>query len=165
MSLKHETIDVRVSQRILWIGSEAYPLDNISRVGSLKWEPRRGHAIWKYVKFTVLMVALTIGALAALPAAASVPIALAAVALIVFKTIRLAEFLKLELYELNIETSGASRRAVISDDEKVISELVYRITQAINNPEKEFHMQIENYNQFGDNINQFGNQNLGKVGS
>jgi hypothetical protein len=49
MSIQHESINVRVSKRILWFGSEAYPLHNITRTNTLKLVPKRGVAIKRYL--------------------------------------------------------------------------------------------------------------------
>jgi hypothetical protein len=164
MSLRHEAIDVRVSQRILWFGSEAYPLHNITRTNTLRLLPNRGAAIRSYVLSVVMwLVAASViagvgqGTLAAL-------VFIGGGVWIVFKTIRLIEILKLTLYELVVETAAGSYRGLVSDNPNVVHDLAIRITDAINNPQAEFQMRVENFN-VGDHITMFGNQNVGKVGA
>ena len=166
MAPKHEAIDVRVGQQILWIGSDAYPLRNISRASTTKWTYRRGVTTWNYLKSVMLLAvggALMAGILAVLEISKALPglVIFAVLALLVVRTIRLILMLRLTLYELVIETSGASRRALASLDRSVVVDLVVRITDAINNPHAEFHMRVENFH-VGDNIHQFGDQNVGK---
>src|SRR5215469_16982346 len=51
-------ISVRVSDEILWIGSEAYPLRNIARVQPVKVVPGRGRAFRGYLIAIVICVLL-----------------------------------------------------------------------------------------------------------
>lgn len=162
MSIKHESIDVRVSQRILWFGSEAYPLHNITRTNTLKLVPNRGAAIKGYV-ISVVLLLMVAGVVAGLaPAAAGILAFAGALAWIAAKTIRLIEFLNLSLYELVIETAAGSHRGLISDNRDVVGNLATRITDAINNPMAEFQMRVDNIH-VGDNISMSGDYNVGKV--
>lgn len=162
MAVKHESIDVRVSKRILWFGSEAYPLPNITRTNTLKLEPNRGAAIRQYL-VTVVVALFVIGIVAsAAPGAISALVIVAGVGWIVFRTVKLVEFLKLTLYELVIETAAGSHRGLITADPAVVSDLSVRITDAIDNPQAEFQMQVENF-QVGDNFSMFGNNTVNKV--
>lgn len=84
--------------------------------------------------------------------------------LIVVSTIRLiAALSKRTLYALVIETAGTPYRALVSTDGNLVTQLVHRIMDAINNPQAEFQFRVENFH-VGDNFQQFGNQNVGKVG-
>jgi hypothetical protein len=47
-SLEHEVIDVRVSRRVLWVGAEAYPLQNIARVKMITLVPNRRTSLRRY---------------------------------------------------------------------------------------------------------------------
>ncbi|MGH3876242.1 MAG: DUF6232 family protein [Actinophytocola sp.] len=162
MALKHETVDVRISQRILWFGSEAYPVLNITRTKTLKIEPDRGAAIKKYV-FSVLLWVLFAGIVSSVaPTAAVVVVDVVVLAWLVVKTMRLVELLKIVLYELNIETAAGSHRGLVSDRSEVVFEIAGRITDAINNPHAEFQMKVENIHA-GDNINFGTAQNVGST--
>jgi hypothetical protein len=81
--------------------------------------------------------------------------------LVVYRTIKLVEFLNLRLHELTIETAGGSHRGLVSDNGEVVTDLAIRITDAINNPLAEFQMQVENFH-VGDNVNMSGDNNVGK---
>lgn len=158
MSLRHDSIDVRVSQRILWFGNEAYALPNITRTNFGKLVPNRGAAIRGHVR-TVLLTLFGAGVLAALvPPTAAALIVVCALAFLGYKTYKLVEFLKIELYELVIETAAGSHRGLISNNGGVVIDLSRRIAEAINNPHAEFQMRVENV-QVGDNFNNFGGIN------
>lgn len=166
MSYKREVIDIRVSQRILWVGAEAYPLHNIARAQTIKLVPKRGLALLKAI---VLWVVLGVAAavVTGLPGFGSVTLtslmAVVVFVLIVVSTIRLIAVLSTRtLYALVIETAGTPYRALVSTDGNLVTQLVHRIMDAINNPQAEFQLRVENFH-VGDKIQQFGNQNLGKV--
>lgn len=55
-------INVQVGQGILWVGSEAYPLQNIARVQPVKIVPRRGAALRRYLIAVVFYVLLFVAA-------------------------------------------------------------------------------------------------------
>jgi hypothetical protein len=167
MAVEQDVIDVRVSQRILWIGSDAYPLQNISRVGTDTWQPQGGVFVMNFMK--PVMPWLVMGSIAAilvgltgLPRGLLALVVLSVLALAVAKIIQLVALMNSTFHELSIDTSGASRTALISKDQAVVQELVARITDAINNPMAEFQMQVVNHH-VGDVINQHGNHNTGKV--
>ena len=162
MPIKHESIDVRVSRRILWFGSEAYPLHNITRTNTLKLVPNRGAAIKGYAISVVLllMVAAVVASMA--PTAGGILVFAGALAWVAAKTIRLVEFLNLSLFELVIETAAGSHRGLISDNRDVVGNLAVRITDAINNPTAEFQMRVDNIH-VGDNISMSGDHSVGKI--
>ena len=162
MSVSHETIDVRVSKRILWFGSEAYPLPNITRTNTLTLKPNRGATIRAYVVSVAIWLAVAFVILLAAPGFFSVLVLLAVLAWIAVKTRSLIELLNLTLYELVIETAAGSHRGLITKNGDVVTDLSIRITDAINNPYAEFQMKVKNYH-VGDKINMFGDNNLGKV--
>lgn len=162
MSVTHETIDVRVSKRILWFGSEAYPLPNITKTNTLTLKPNRGAAIKAYVISVVIWLTVAIVILGIAPGFFSVLVLLAVLAWIAMKTVRLVELLNLTLYELVVETAAGSHRGLITKNSNVVADLAIRITDAIDNPYAEFQMRVENYH-VGDKINMFGDNNLGKV--
>jgi hypothetical protein len=172
VSYKREVIDVRVSRRVLWVGEAAYPLQNIARAQRVKLVPKRGAALRSYVKFVLLWMLLGAVAAIALSAAgllrsgASTLAGLVIIAvpvLIVVRTIRLiGVLLPRKLYALIIETAGTPRAVLVSADENQVLELVRLIMDAIDNQRAEFHMRVETLH-VGDKIQQFGNQNVGKV--
>jgi hypothetical protein len=162
MSVRHEAINVRVSQRILWFGSEAYPLHNITRTNQLRLYPNRVLALKRYVIMVVLSLFVAAIVASALPGALGIVAVIGVLAWIAYKTIRLIEFLRLTLYELVVETAAGSHRGLVSDNGNVVADLSFRITDAINNPHAEFEMRVENFH-VGDHINMIGNHNTGKM--
>jgi hypothetical protein len=162
MALRHESIDVRVSRRILWFGSEAYPLHNITRTNTLVITPNRGSAIKRYlISIALWLIPPTVASAAGLGFVTALAV-VGWLALVVYKTIKLVEFLKLTLYELVIETAAGSHRGLVTANENVVFDLSIRITDAINNPHAEFQMRVENL-RVGDDINMYGDHNTGKV--
>jgi hypothetical protein len=87
---------------------------------------------------------------------------LAALAWLAYKTVKLADFLKIELYELVIETAAGSHRGLVSNGGDMVGDLAIRITDAINNPAAEFQMRVENIH-VGDNVNTYGDYSVGKA--
>jgi Family of unknown function (DUF6232) len=168
VSYKSEIIDIKVSRRILWIGAEAYPLHNIARAQTITLVPRHGPAVWGYVKaimfWLILGIAATFAGSAGLVPPDLAEIArIAALVLMVLSTIKLIRDLsRRKLYALIIETAGSPHTAVISRDKNIVTKLVSWIMDAINNPQAEFEFRVENL-QVGDTVQQFGNQNVGKV--
>ncbi len=172
MSYKREFINVRVSRRVLWVGAEAYPLQNIARAQTIKIVPKRGAAVGRYIAAVVLWVILGIVAAAAISSAmrfgynyqsTSGVVVIVVLVLIVISTIRLIRVLsRRTLYALVIETAGTPYTALVSADGNMVTRLVHLIMDAIDNPQAEFQLQVENFH-VGDKIQQFGNQNVGKV--
>lgn len=161
MPPKHKTVDIRVSRRILWFGTEAYPLHHITRTNTRKLPIKRGLVMKRYAASVAPWLAVAAVMLVVAPELIAALAVVAILALIVFKTIRLIEFLNLRLHELVIETAAGSHTGLVSDNETVVSDLAIRITDAINNPLAEFQIQVEKFH-VGDNVNMSGDHNIGK---
>jgi uncharacterized protein DUF6232 len=166
-----EVINVRVSRRVLWIGSDAYPLQNIARAQARKITPPRGTPVRDYIKavFGWLILGIILSAILGVAAHSGALAALvwvAVVALLVWRTIQLVRKLNLDntYYALIIETAGNPNTALVSRDADVVSELVQEIMAAIDNPSAEFSQNVTNYH-LGDKITQYGNSNIGKIAS
>jgi pSer/pThr/pTyr-binding forkhead associated (FHA) protein len=179
-SRKREFINIRVSRRILWVDDEAYPLQNIARAQTVELRRDRGAALWRYLKAMVCWVLLGAAATAATEFStrlsssqgsnalhdAGVGVLVLALVLAVISTIRLiAVLLSRTYYALVIETSGTPSTALVSDDEAQVRQIVHGIISAIDNPQAEFEVKVENHNykHFGDNITQYGAGSTGKV--
>lgn len=172
--MSSKVINIGVSQGVLWIGGEAYPLHNIARVQNVELVPRRGRAVGSFVKQVLLWAVLGVGAGAALRFA-DLPsadqrtyteyAAIGVVALTLVSTISLLVALARRTYHaLVIETSGTPHTAVISPDEAMVNGLVRQITLAISNPRDpraEFHTTVVHHHH-GNNY--FGGQHVNMQG-
>ena len=116
-----EVIDVQVSQGILWVGSEAYPLQNIARVQPVKLGPNRRAALRRYLKAVVFCLFLTAAAVVAVRVASRVSsaqgynalhgvadgmFALAAVLAVISTILLIIRLSRRTAYALVIETAG-----------------------------------------------------------
>jgi hypothetical protein len=172
-----KVINVGVSQGILWIGGEAYPLHNIARVQNVELVPRRGRAVGAFVKEMLLWIALGVGGVVALRFAELSSsdvetftryIAIGAVALAVFSILKvLVALARRTYYALVIETSGRPHTAVISPNEAELDQLVHQIMYAISNPRDrraEFNTTVVHHhhnNYGGQQFNMHGGNNVG----
>jgi hypothetical protein len=168
---KSEVINVRISRRVLWIGGDAYPLQNIARAQTLQVTPPRETPIREYIKSVAGWVFLGIGVtivlnIASMHASTLVGLLwLAILAALVVRTFKLISALrnrKQTYYALVIETAGTPNTALVSPDSGVVFELVQEIMAAIDNPQAEYSQQVTNVH-LGDKITQFGNDNVGKI--
>jgi hypothetical protein len=174
--MKSERIEVGVRQRVLWIGSEAYPLSNISRVSSADVVYRKGAAVGRFIGITlfwvllgvIVLVGLFVGGV--LQTDEQTDLAIKAVGgiaglLILVQLVKLLSLLtRRRLWALIIETAGATHRAVISGDRHLIDTLVREIVTAINDPSQTFSHTINNI-VMGDQYNQYGRNSVGRVSS
>jgi len=169
--LRREITTVQVSRRILWVGGEAYPLQNIARARTVQVTPRRGAMLWSFAKTTLFCGVVGLAATIALdyvdPPVDEYRIRRAITAavttLVLFNAIRLvAGLVRRTRYALVIETAGNPRTALVTRDRHIVEQLVHQIMAAIDNPDAEFSIQVTNYH-FGDNILQFGPHSTGKA--
>lgn len=156
-------VNVRVSKRVLWVGEDAYPLQNIARARAALWKPDANKGLNGCLGClgTAVVIAILAGASAskntALTAVVWVLVIGAAVAAVVWSRRRKPR------YALQIETSGNPFTVLVNTDKEQLDRLVREIMDAIDNPEAEFQMQVENMH-VGDRIFQVGDHNTGKRG-
>ncbi|MEV7419475.1 DUF6232 family protein [Streptomyces sp. NPDC089919] len=173
---KREETEISVSRRVLWIGAEAYPLNNIARATTVRVEPDRKKAAARFGKSLFVAAALAVGAATALRQAdlgdsereqylRGVTITFAALG-VLFLLQLLSVVLRRTYYALVIETAGTPRTALVTTEQALVHELVRKIMAAIDDPHMSFRQTVTNYyGQVGDNINVFGRNNTGKVGN
>jgi hypothetical protein len=179
LSRRSETIEVEVSQRVLWIGAGAYPLQNIARIQKMRLAPQRRAAFMRFLVSTIVWISLgvfawlalgitpTLGidSLPPLPVGSDIRTGVVTVvlALTMISSIRLIRtLLEKTLYALVIETAGNPHTALVASDGSQIASLARAILKAINNPQEEFRTLVQNIHA-GDRIQQFGSYNVGKV--
>ncbi|QNP72584.1 hypothetical protein IAG44_26260 [Streptomyces roseirectus] len=157
---------------ILWVGAEAYPLHNIARATTVRIRPRRMAALGQFLAYALLLVVVSgviteaarHGELNNADSGAVTDLVLLLDAVIGgILVIRLVSVLVTPVYHaLVIETAGTPYTALVSTDKTIVSRLVFQIMDAIDNPEAEFQVSVENYH-IGDKINMVGgHNNIGK---
>ena len=65
-------------------------------------------------------------------------------------------------YAMIIETAGNPQTALVSTDKREVSSLVRKTMAAIDNPAAEFHQQVQNITNIGEQYNLSGRHNIGK---
>ncbi|MFC8621616.1 DUF6232 family protein [Streptomyces anulatus] len=143
-------LEIAVKRRMLWIGSAALPLHNLTRVEAIKIKPERN----------VLRFLLGLALVAVVYSVTSwTPVFVLLIVLVVY-------FVKAmvapEKPVLVVETAGNSRILVTLPSVDELRTIAGRIVHAIDHPEAEFTAyvhQLNNYN--GPVFNQNGGQNTG----
>jgi hypothetical protein len=158
------SINIRISKRVLWVGAEAYPLQNIARAQAVKMIPKspwtgKSRALGGCLGFIAFWIIVALSA--AMHSAG--PVLFVAAVIVAAVIVTLARRKKQPYYALIIETSGNPSRALVSTDGAKVGNLVQEIMGAIDNPEAEFQTVVHNV-QYGDNFMQVGDRNVGKVG-
>jgi hypothetical protein len=175
---RQETIEVQVKDRVLWIGSDAYPVNNISRTQSRELTFKRKPAwgkFWKSIfKWLAIAIVATIG-LGAIHLRTAIDIIwLVMLVIVIVDIIRLFVDLSKKddiYYALVIETSGASRTPLVTKNRAVVLEIIDQVMRAINGEAVRFVQQVsvvtgDQYNFRENSVGQFGGHgNVGRVGS
>jgi hypothetical protein len=147
--MKSRVIEVKVERGVLWVGAEAYPLQNIARARTVRLVPNRAWAARRFARAVVQCVLLGIAGAVALRlannqssengyrllhdggnAAIVVSIAIAAIGLITL----IVRMSRRTFYALVIETAGTPRRLLVSTSQAELDGLVRNIMEAIHNP-------------------------------
>jgi len=171
MPRKREVIDVWVDKGILWIGAEAYPLQNIARATTLRLAPNRLRAIGRYIFQVIGWLVLGAAAMVVLANSGSDVDGEALAPLVSFAVIVLASISTIGLvrrllrptyYSMVIETSGTARTALTSTDRSLVMKIVRQTMEAINNPGAKFHEHVTNIN-YGNQIYQPGSHNTARM--
>jgi hypothetical protein len=145
MPIKRKSMLIEVKEQILWIGTKAYPLQNIAQVGTEKVPSGRGKALRRYLKAVILLVLLSTFAQIALQHAAAIPIFLIAVLIAIITISLLVTLLRSTYYALIIETAGSSYPLLFSRDGEKLRVIFDNITRAINDPQVKYQSKIDNY--------------------
>ncbi|WP_371623521.1 DUF6232 family protein [Streptomyces sp. NBC_01116] len=158
-------LEVAVNQRMLWIGSAAFPLENLTRVEATKLKPQRGATFLSFVKWLALTGVFYVVVIAASESDPDVkdngnPMFLVFV-------IGLAVYFIKELFEpakpiLAVETAGGSLAVVTLPTVDELRTIAGQIVHAINHPEAEFTAYVNELNNYnGPVFNQNGGTNTG----
>jgi hypothetical protein len=158
--MSSRSVQVRVSEGVLWVEGEAYPLRNISHVGQRILEVDKNAAWKKFIRRT--LICLVIGAiLASFAPAAGVTILLAVEALLIWRLISVIN--KPALFGLVLNTSGTQHDAVWSTESREIQHLVEEVTKAIGHPDVAQVIYNVQHAVEGDLIQQYGPGSIGKA--
>jgi uncharacterized protein DUF6232 len=174
---KEKTIEVKVADRVLWIGSDAYPVNNISRTQSrtltFKRKPAWGK-FWKSIlKWLAIAIVATIVAEALHSRSGVNIIWLVMLVIFIIDVIRLVVDLSKHdevYYALVIETSGASRTPLVTKNRAIVNEIIDQVMRAINGEAVRFLQQVsvvtgDQYNFRDNSVGQFGGTgNTGRIG-
>ncbi|MFJ4653402.1 DUF6232 family protein [Nocardia sp. NPDC088792] len=139
---EYRTIGVRISRRVLWIGDDAYPLQNIARVGPREVVPPRTTPVRDYLKIVLTGVIPAIIAGLVLGSGVGWLVFLIVFAAGTFRLIRALTNTKNKLFALIIETAGASNTVLVSSDIAAVYEIAENIMKAIDDPQFEFARSI-----------------------
>lgn len=164
------SLTVQVKDKVLWIGSDAYPVQNIARAQARQLIPdKRKSPIGPLLKSAAKWVGLAIVAsivasVAHLGSAVNTIIWLVALGFIALAVVRMIQNLNKKdrpYYSLVIETAGTPKTALISDNENVIDTIISQIMKAINGEPVNWTQTVNNF--YGDYFNQYGGYNTGKI--
>ncbi|MGD0062200.1 MAG: DUF6232 family protein [Streptosporangiaceae bacterium] len=142
-------MEVQVKDRVLWIGSDAYPVNNIARTQmrelTFKRKPAWGK-FWKSIlKWLAVAIVATLGVAALHLQSAINIIWLVMLVIFIVDVIRLFVDLSKKdqvYYALVIETSGASRTPLVTKDNAIIYEIIDQVMRAINGEAVRFLQQV-----------------------
>ncbi|MFD7921376.1 DUF6232 family protein [Streptomyces sp. NPDC059740] len=168
----HGSVEMRISKRLLWVGDAAYPLHNIARIHTFTLLPRRQEAVTRFLKrvgltlpalfFTTLMVGLATLTSDSGDTFLTLIWLVGVAALIYYLADLIIVLMAPSHYVLAVETSGPSTAVVTSQNPGHLRQLAQYLANALENPDTEFHVQVEtitfnpqNY-YFGDSVNMYG---------
>ncbi|WP_030244756.1 DUF6232 family protein [Streptomyces sp. NRRL S-350] len=154
-----DTVNVSVSNRVLRVGNDSYPLRNVTRTRLREIRPNR---LTPVKNFLGGIVALLIGFLIISNFSES----FGGWVLVIGFTLLVVGLVKglraPVLHQLAIETSSSSDTAVTSPDAAEVHRLSDLINDAIENPQAEFQVEVKSVH-IGDKITQYGAGNTGKI--
>ena len=139
------SVNVRVSRRVLWVGGQAYPLQNIARVATVRGKPnpvldRLSATGCMILPIIFLLMVLSMVAVAAHLTALVIGFwVLVVIAWIYALVDHLA---RKRAYSLVIETAGSSLAVLSSKNKAGLDRIVWEIMKAIDNERVEFQAQV-----------------------
>jgi hypothetical protein len=143
MSITREPITVHLSAQVLRFGDRSLPLRAITRATTAEIEPDRRAAVETYALGVAKWLMPTAVVSALVPQGVSALMNVAALVWFAISTARLARHVRLRLHELVVETTTGSHRVLVSTHAEAVTELAFRITDAIHDPALEFRVHGE----------------------
>lgn len=167
MASQLETIHVEVSNRILWIGPDAYPLSNIDLVRATDLVPDRSRLIRRFIRSLVGWGFLGLIITSIIFASGSKTIGtlfiIGVLAFLGYRLYQLLDALSRHLKVLLVHTNGGQRTGIASPHFGEIENLRQAVTRAISDATFTYRTNIQVTNVGGDQINMAGKENIGKL--
>ncbi|MEV6840385.1 DUF6232 family protein [Streptomyces sp. NPDC051133] len=165
MTHRTDLVEVKIKQQVLWVGPDAYPLRGVTATRRAVILPDRWNAVKSFLKsllvlFVLLIIAVTVGESVS-DTVKELAMSLGMILCVVLIVVLVKRLRTPEIYELIIETASSAQTVVASPNFMRVGALDNQIMEAINNPQAEFQLQIENAH-IGDRITQHGNHTIGK---
>jgi hypothetical protein len=165
-----ETIVIRVSDKVLYVGSgTAYPLAGIVRVRCEQLRTNQGrHARTLLGNLLIALIARLVAqgidhALHSLQVLGAIEVAI--LAFFIIRSAKPAKMLLLSrrpYYALTIDTAGHTSSRLVNRDGNELQKTAKMIIDAIDDPAAEWQVPVINYH-IGDTIHQAGPASIGKV--
>nr|WP_239144576.1 DUF6232 family protein [Streptomyces sp. SID14515] len=158
-------LEISVKRRILWVGSAAFPLHNLTRVDAYEVKPDRVKAVGRFLKW--LAGAAVVFVVLSLESGEGAGFDDGGKSVFIFVVIGLALFLLKELFEpakpiLAVDTAGGTGAVVTLPSVDELRVIAGQIVYAIDHPEAEFTAYVQELNNYnGPVFNQHGGQNTG----
>lgn len=166
-----EETRVWVSRRVLWVGPDAYPLQNIARAQAreLKLKPDAKWVRWLGIIAILLLSGRSVIIALRTPHDSGIWLGVLVSLVVIWVGVSIiAIILRLTLplwsrkyYSLIIETAGPPRTVLISTSDDIVTNLIGVIMCAIDDDTMVIDQIIMNF--AGDGIFQKGDHNIGKV--
>ncbi|MFD4905516.1 DUF6232 family protein [Kitasatospora purpeofusca] len=174
------SVDLRVSKRLLWVGGAAYPLHNIVRVYAFVLMPKRKEAVLRFARQVVQASTLALLAVVGSGFPFGVgkevepfkgPALTVALFWVGYGFLEMSRVIAAPAMPvLAVDTAGNATALVGTADRQGLREAVRLLSHALENPEFEVELSIRsltvntgNYH-FGDNVNMYGGSgNTGKA--
>ncbi|NML55483.1 hypothetical protein HHL19_36000 [Streptomyces sp. R302] len=148
---------------MLWVGSAAFPLQNITRVEALKAKPHRDTSLAGFLKWLAysvlayLLLAVVDGGAATRGADGGAILLAAAIGLVV---LLLGELFRPERPVLVVETASGSLKAVTLPNMDELQAIAGQIVHAIDHPDADFAAYVHRTdNSHRNGVNQHGRNN------
>ncbi|MGW4425821.1 DUF6232 family protein [Streptosporangium sp. NPDC004631] len=168
MTVWHGAVQVRIEAGVLWVGSDAYPLRNISHVGCRGLPPARrdSNVARNRLDSQIKSTAITGSILSVITMGGLLFPTAALLIWMVWRRNKLPDLPDLHLPALHgliISTAGTQRDAVWSTAKDEIDYLIREITAAIGNPDNAQTVIYVEHAVSGDVIHQWGANSVGKA--
>jgi hypothetical protein len=158
MRVRHKDVELRISRRTLWVGMQAYPLSNVTRVQPLRIRSNRSRLLLAYGRRAGAWVGLGVAGLlvlgclhGAVPTAVTVLYGVLVLGALTLHTAGLVRRLAAsDLWVLSVATSGSPHAALVSHDKQLIYDLTRMVVDAIDNPAVEYEIRVEHIEVNGD---------------